>query len=147
MSLLELRSVRAGYGIGPDILTDVTIDVEEYFHIEAAYGTVKRDEWNDWPSRVEQNMDLLLDLLDQHGHKATFFILGDVAKRQPLVLDTQQMKDRRVDIVDLSRVVSIQRLVAPLVARPISDAALNPPTGEPIREDVGIMIATTRALS
>lgn len=28
MSLLELRSVRAGYGVGPDILTDVTIDVE-----------------------------------------------------------------------------------------------------------------------
>jgi branched-chain amino acid transport system ATP-binding protein len=28
MALLELRSVRAGYGPGPDILTDVTIDVE-----------------------------------------------------------------------------------------------------------------------
>jgi branched-chain amino acid transport system ATP-binding protein len=28
MSLLELRTVRAGYGVGPDILTDVTIDVE-----------------------------------------------------------------------------------------------------------------------
>jgi branched-chain amino acid transport system ATP-binding protein len=28
MSLLELRSVRAGYGNGPDILTDVSIDVE-----------------------------------------------------------------------------------------------------------------------
>lgn len=29
MSLLELQAVRAGYGSGPDILTDVTIDVEE----------------------------------------------------------------------------------------------------------------------
>ncbi len=28
MALLELHSVRAGYGNGPDILTDVTIDVE-----------------------------------------------------------------------------------------------------------------------
>ena len=28
MALLELRSVRAGYGVGPDILTDVSIDVE-----------------------------------------------------------------------------------------------------------------------
>lgn len=61
----------------------VTIDVEEYFHIEAAYGTVKREEWGEWPSRVEQNMDLLLEMLDKHQHKATFFVLGDVAKRQP----------------------------------------------------------------
>ena len=29
MALLELRSVRAGYGVGPDILTDVSIDVQE----------------------------------------------------------------------------------------------------------------------
>ncbi len=28
MALLELRSVRAGYGVGPDILTDVSMDVE-----------------------------------------------------------------------------------------------------------------------
>jgi len=28
MALLELRGVRAGYGIGPDILTDVSLDVE-----------------------------------------------------------------------------------------------------------------------
>ncbi|MGI9585262.1 MAG: ABC transporter ATP-binding protein [Acidimicrobiia bacterium] len=28
MSLLELRSIRTGYGTGPDILTDVTVDVE-----------------------------------------------------------------------------------------------------------------------
>ena len=29
MALLKLRDVRAGYGSGPDILTDVSIDVEE----------------------------------------------------------------------------------------------------------------------
>lgn len=29
MALLELKSVRAGYGSGPDILTDVTLEVEE----------------------------------------------------------------------------------------------------------------------
>ena len=29
MALLEVRNVRAGYGSGPDILTDISIDVEE----------------------------------------------------------------------------------------------------------------------
>ena len=33
MALLELQSVRAGYGSGPDILTDVSIDVEAGDHV------------------------------------------------------------------------------------------------------------------
>ena len=61
----------------------VTIDVEEYFHIEAAYGTVARDEWDHWPSRVERNIDLLLTIFDRHKQHGTFFILGDIAKRHP----------------------------------------------------------------
>lgn len=61
----------------------VTIDVEEYFHIEAAHGSIERKSWNTWPSRVERNVDLLLDLFDRHNQRGTFFILGDVARRQP----------------------------------------------------------------
>ena len=63
----------------------LSIDVEEYFHIEAAHGTVRRGEWDTLPSRVERNVDLLLELFARHGHKATFFILGDVARRNPTV--------------------------------------------------------------
>ena len=40
----------------------LTIDVEEYFHIEAAYTAVGPTRWNDWPSRVEASVDLLLAL-------------------------------------------------------------------------------------
>jgi len=61
----------------------LSIDVEEYFHIEAAYGHITSSEWNDWPSRVERNIDLLLSILAEAGRSATFFILGDVAARQP----------------------------------------------------------------
>lgn len=63
----------------------VSIDVEEYFHIEAAHGTVARSKWNDWPSRVERNIDLLLALFERRKQRGTFFILGDVAKRNPTV--------------------------------------------------------------
>src|SRR5262245_58794398 len=59
----------------------VSIDVEEYFHIEAAYGTVAKEQWNDWPSRVERNIDLLLSMYAKHGRRGTFFILGDVARK------------------------------------------------------------------
>ncbi len=61
----------------------VTIDVEEYFQIEAAHGAIGQANWGDWPSRVRRNMDLLLDLFDRTGCRATFFFLGCVAERHP----------------------------------------------------------------
>lgn len=72
----------------PDNLTTgamrcVSIDVEEYFQIEAAHGAVGRERWGDWPSRVRRNMDLLFDLFDRTGCRATFFFLGSVAERHP----------------------------------------------------------------
>ncbi len=61
----------------------VSIDVEEYFQIEAAHGAIGRERWGDWPSRVRRNMDLLLEMFDRTGCRATFFFLGCVAERHP----------------------------------------------------------------
>lgn len=61
----------------------VTIDVEEYFHIEAARSRVKRTDWGRWPSRVEASVDLLLALFHDHRQRGTFFVLGHVAQRHP----------------------------------------------------------------
>lgn len=59
----------------------VSIDVEEYFHIEAAHSRIGRDQWDQWPSRVEQNVELLLSLFRRLNQRGTFFILGHVAQR------------------------------------------------------------------
>jgi polysaccharide deacetylase family protein (PEP-CTERM system associated) len=59
----------------------VSIDVEEYFHIEAAHGRIARDQWDHWPSRVERNVDLLLELFARVNQRGTFFILGHCAQR------------------------------------------------------------------
>ena len=64
----------------PAPLRCLTIDVEEYFHIEAAQGTVPRAQWDRWPTRVEGNIDRLLALLGSHQVPATFFFLGHVAQ-------------------------------------------------------------------
>lgn len=61
----------------------ISIDVEEYFQIEAAHHAVGQQRWDDWPSRVQRNMDLLLDLFDRTACHATFFFLGSIAKRHP----------------------------------------------------------------
>ncbi len=61
----------------------LTIDVEDYFQVAAFFGVIDRDDWGKWPSRVDTNTRRILDLLDEHDARATFFVLGWVAERQP----------------------------------------------------------------
>jgi polysaccharide deacetylase family protein (PEP-CTERM system associated) len=61
----------------------LTIDVEDYFQVSAFAPQIARNEWNTRECRVERNMNRILELLDQHQTKATFFILGWIAERYP----------------------------------------------------------------
>jgi polysaccharide deacetylase family protein (PEP-CTERM system associated) len=61
----------------------LTVDVEDYFQVEAFSGIVSRGDWSRWESRVERNTDSLLDLFEFHHVRATFFILGWVAQKFP----------------------------------------------------------------
>lgn len=60
-----------------------SVDVEDYFQVEAFSDVVDRKEWSNYPSRVETNTRRILDLLDAHNVRGTFFILGWVADRYP----------------------------------------------------------------
>lgn len=60
-----------------------SVDVEDYFHVEAFSDVVSRSEWPDFPRRVDRNTHRILDLLAQHGVEGTFFILGWVAEELP----------------------------------------------------------------
>lgn len=61
----------------------LSVDVEDWFQVGAFEGTILRDSWESLPHRVEQNTIAVLDLLEQAGVSATFFILGWVAERYP----------------------------------------------------------------
>lgn len=61
----------------------LTVDVEDYFQVEAFSDRVSRQEWDGYPSRVVANTKTLLDLFDECHVKATFFILGWVAEHHP----------------------------------------------------------------
>lgn len=65
------------------LLNALTIDVEDYFQVNAFEPYVKRESWDSFPLRVADNVRRLLDLLDDYQVKATFFILGWVAERLP----------------------------------------------------------------
>jgi polysaccharide deacetylase family protein (PEP-CTERM system associated) len=60
-----------------------SVDVEDYFHVEAFSDVVDRAKWDDYPCRVEDNTRRLLDLADKLNRRGTFFILGWVAERYP----------------------------------------------------------------
>ena len=63
------------------MINALTFDVEEYFHAEAFSSVVRPQEWPSLESRVVGATERLLDLLDETGTSATFFVLGWVAER------------------------------------------------------------------
>ncbi|OHB67887.1 MAG: hypothetical protein A2V70_06090 [Planctomycetes bacterium RBG_13_63_9] len=64
-------------------LNALTIDVEDYFQVSGFEKDISRDRWDHWDSRVVANTHRVLKLLDRHGVKATFFVLGWVARHYP----------------------------------------------------------------
>jgi len=65
------------------MLNALTIDVEDYFQVNAFAGIIRQDQWDAYPLRVDANTRRILDVLDSFSIKATFFILGWVAERLP----------------------------------------------------------------
>ena len=63
-----------------------TIDVEDFYQVEAFSSTIDRKDWHSFESRVVANTDSILDQLDAHGISATFFVLGCVAQQHPEVV-------------------------------------------------------------
>lgn len=64
----------------------MTIDVEDYFQVEAFASTIDRTSWERLPRRVERNTERLLDILAETEVHATFFMLGWVAERHPALV-------------------------------------------------------------
>jgi len=66
-----------------DALNALSIDVEDYWSVFSRDSLHIDREPSD---AVVKNTEWLLELLDGHGVKATFFILGDVAKKFPSLI-------------------------------------------------------------
>ena len=66
-----------------DIVNAFTVDVEDYFQVSAFENDISRDQWDQFESRVVANTQRILDLLARHDVRATFFVLGWVARQYP----------------------------------------------------------------
>ena len=70
------------------LLNALTFDVEDYFHVSDFESCVDRRQWDQFESRVVPSTQKILDVLAAAGVRATFFILGWVAERQPDLVRT-----------------------------------------------------------
>ena len=64
----------------------LTFDVEEWFHLLDFDATRTEAEWGKYEVRIYDNVDRILDILELTNTKATFFIIGWVAKTYPDVV-------------------------------------------------------------
>lgn len=64
----------------------MSVDVEDYFQVQAFASVIDRGTWDVIPRRVEANMDRILGSFARAGIRATFFTLGWVAERHPALV-------------------------------------------------------------
>jgi polysaccharide deacetylase family protein (PEP-CTERM system associated) len=64
----------------------MSVDVEDWFQVQAFAGVIRREDWDRLERRVEANTDRVLDRLAEARVGATFFTLGWVAERHPALI-------------------------------------------------------------
>ncbi len=61
----------------------LTFDIEEWFHILDNPSTKYEKQWDNYEIRIYKNIDKIFKLLHDNNLKATFFIVGWIAKKYP----------------------------------------------------------------
>lgn len=63
----------------------ISFDIESWF-LSYKSSQIDTSQWLNMESRIEKNLDLILNLLSEHNTIGTFYILGWVAEQQPEVV-------------------------------------------------------------
>ena len=83
----------------------ITVDVEDWFQVENFKPWISHDSWDTQQLRVEANIHRLLDLFDAVSERmtlqrepvrATFFVLGWIAKKRPNLVKMIQKRGHEV---------------------------------------------------
>jgi polysaccharide deacetylase family protein (PEP-CTERM system associated) len=64
----------------------LTFDIEEWFHLLDHPGTRTEGDWVNFPVRIHENMERIMEMLAQNKQSATFFCLGWVARKYPEII-------------------------------------------------------------
>src|ERR1700686_2243780 len=67
-----------------DTLVDVlTVDVEDYYHVEAFADRISAHTWPDYPSRVGENTRRILRIFEEHACRVLSFVGGELPGGNP----------------------------------------------------------------
>ena len=80
---MEQKAVKGTSRPPINLVNAMSVDVEEHFQVSAFESAIDRADWDTIPSRVQANTDRILQLFDDRGVSATFFVLGWIAERYP----------------------------------------------------------------
>lgn len=64
----------------------LTFDVEEWFHLLDNDSTRSEEQWKRYEVRIHENIDRIFRILEETNTKATFFVIGWIAKTYPEVV-------------------------------------------------------------
>ena len=64
----------------------LTFDVEEWFHLLDNDSTKTETEWSQYEVRIHKNMERIFRILEETDTKATFFVIGWIAKKYPEIV-------------------------------------------------------------
>jgi len=82
----RMRRDRFAFVAGAHTEHHFTVDVEEYFQVSAFEPHVARADWDKLESRAVGSVHKLLAMLERHGARGTFFVLGWLAERHPFLV-------------------------------------------------------------
>ena len=64
----------------------LTFDIEDWFHILHKYPDDILDRWENYEVRIHNGMDRIFKVLLDNDIKATFFVLGYIARKHPEII-------------------------------------------------------------
>jgi len=64
----------------------LTFDIEDWFHILHKYPDNILDKWGSYEVRIHNNMDKIFQILSDNDVKATFFVVGYIARKHPEII-------------------------------------------------------------
>lgn len=70
------------------MLNALTFDLEDYYHAASFDRVVEMRNWDNMESRIERNCENILSILNDYKVTATFFVLGWIAERHPILIRT-----------------------------------------------------------
>lgn len=81
-----MSAIRSSKLENSGLVDGLSIDLEDYYQVEAFASRIPRSRWPFFPSRIRQNTVRVLELLERNRCRATFFVLGWIAEREPALI-------------------------------------------------------------